>query len=46
MSTIYKLEAIEDYIFCGLYYRYKHELDLPYKRNAMASADWTAWASI
>lgn len=31
MSTIYKLEAIEDYIFCGLYYRYKHELDLPYK---------------
>ena len=31
MSKIYKLEAVEDYIFCGLYYRYKHELKLPYK---------------
>jgi len=31
MSNIYSSEQIKNYLFCGLYYRYKHELNLPYK---------------
>jgi hypothetical protein len=31
MSKIYKLQNVEDYIFCGLYYRFKHVLNFPYK---------------
>ena len=31
MSEIYNCENLKDYLFCGLYYRYKHEFNLPYR---------------
>jgi len=31
MSEIYNCQNLKDYLFCGLYYRYKHEFNLPYK---------------